>query len=81
LKHLIEDKKFYKELSYSKENEPDYRDSDYPAHIIVSGTIFESIRVEDVNKRYSGLHVTLIYDAHGKPLIPYNDTIIKKNGN
>lgn len=79
LKRIIEDEGLFERLSYGKENEPDYRDTDYPIHVIVSGSIFEGMKIEDVHQQYQGIYITLIYDEKGRPMIPHNDRVIKKD--
>ena len=79
LRRLAEDHEFFMKYSYSKETEPDYRDSDYPTHVIVDGDIFDGMRVEQIHRQCLDMYVTLIYDEKGRPLIPYSDTVIKKS--
>jgi len=78
LKRLAEDRELFTRYSYSRETEPDYRDSDYPTHIIIDGSMFEGMKVEGVHQQYRGMYITLIYDERGRPLIPYSDTIIRR---
>ena len=77
LKRLVEDKEFFAKYQYGKETEPDFRDSDYPIHVVVEGNMFEGMKVEELHQQHQGLYVTLIYDERGRPLIPYNDIVIK----
>jgi len=78
LKRLVEDDEFFTRYSYDREAEPDYRDSDYPTHVIVDGGEFEGLKVEEFHQKYRGVFITLIYDERGRPLIPYNDVVIKR---
>jgi len=78
LKRLVENDEFFKRYSYSKETEPDYRDSDYPTHVVVDGDSFEGLKVEEFHQRLRDVYITLIYDERGRPLIPYSDTVIKR---
>ena len=78
LKRLAEDRELFTRYSYSKETEPDYRDSDYLTHVIVDGSMFEGMKVEEVHQQYRGIYITLIYDERGRPLIPYSDVVIRK---
>ena len=79
LKRLAESPELLARYLYSRETEPDYRDSDYPTHAIVDGSVFEGMRIESVHQQYRGMYITLIYDERGRPLIPYSDTVIKKD--
>ena len=78
LKRLVENDEFFNRYSYSKKTEPDYRDSDYPTHVIIDGGSFEGLKVEEFHQRHQGVYITLIYDERGKPLIPYSNVVIRR---
>ena len=78
LKRLVENDEFFTRYSYNREFEPDYRDSDYPTHIIVDGGDYEGLKVEAFHQRHRSVCITFIYDEKGKPLIPYSDLVIRR---
>lgn len=77
LKLLVEDYEFFKKYAYDINNEPDYRDLDYPNYIVINGSAFEGITIKDFHEKFPGTYITLIYDEKGRPVIPYSDIVIK----
>jgi len=76
IKKIVEDEETYNRYAYK---EPDYRDVGDPTYILVEGSKFAGLKVEDFHREYLDLMITLIYDENGNPIIPFSDRVIKSN--
>ena len=74
LKRIVEDEKEYRRYAWE---EPDYRFTGHPTHVLLREHGFAGWRVEEVEREHKGLYITLIYDENGRPITPYPERRIK----
>ncbi len=74
LKRIDEDKETYSLYAYK---EPDYRNVGDPTYVLIEGSMFAGLKIDDLHRKYPGLIVTLVYDENGNPVVPFPDRVIK----